>query len=125
MSKSILDTTKKLVGIEPEYTDFDIDIITHINTVFFTLQQLGVGPVGGYSIEGQEETWDEFVGTEQINAVKSYMGLKVRLLFDPPGTSFAIKAVEDVAAELEYRLTIQQEGVRWQTQLQTFSPIEE
>lgn len=125
MDGSILDTTKKLVGIEPEYTEFDLDIITHINSVFFVLQQLGVGPDTGFSIVDKTSQWSEFIGVEQINAIKSYMGLKVRLLFDPPSTSFAIKAFEDQIEQLEWRLTVQQEGVRWQSQLLISSPVEE
>jgi len=76
---SILETTKKLVGIEPDNTDFDTEIVTHINSVFFTLQQLGVGPKLGFMIMGSEETWSQFILLEQIMAVKSYMGLKVKL----------------------------------------------
>lgn len=109
---SILDVTKKLVGIEPEYTDFDLDIITHINSTFFILQQLGVGPVDGFFITDSTSKWAEFIGTEQINAVKSYMKLKVQLLFDPPTTSFAIDALKAQAQEFEWRLNVQQEGVR-------------
>lgn len=109
---SILGSTKKILGIDPEDDSFDLDITTHINSAFFVLQQLGVGPVDGYSIEDAENLWSEFIGTEQIVAVKTYMALKVRLTFDPPATSFAITAIENQIKELEFRLNVQQEGVR-------------
>lgn len=111
LNDSILDVTKKLVGIEPEDTSFDLDIITHINSVFFTLQQLGVGPYTGFSIVDNTTSWSDFIGADQINAVKSYMGLRVRLLFDPPATSFAIEAMTRQAEQMEWRLNVHQEGV--------------
>jgi hypothetical protein len=110
---SILETTKKLVGIEPDNTDFDTEIVTHINSVFFTLQQLGVGPKLGFMIMGSEETWSQFILLEQIMAVKSYMGLKVKLLFDPPVTGPATAAMESLATQMEWRLKTYMEGVQW------------
>lgn len=109
---SILETTKKLVGLEPDYEEFDVEILTHINSVFFTLQQLGVGPVNGFSIDDDTAVWADFIVADQIQAVKSYMGLKVRLLFDPPTTSFTLDAMKNLALEFEWRLNVQQEGVR-------------
>lgn len=104
---SILDTTKKALGIAPEYTVFDVDIIMHINSVFSTLQQLGVGPKEGFSIEDKTKLWPEFIGdTKNIEAVRSYMYLRVRLLFDPPATSFAIAAFKEQVQELEWRLNV-------------------
>lgn len=109
---SILNTVKKILGFEAEYTAFDLDIITHINSVFFTLHQLGVGPEKGFMILDKENTWSSFVGPEQINAVKSYMALKVRLLFDPPATSFALESLNKQATEMEWRLNVHMEGVK-------------
>lgn len=110
---SILDSVKKLLGFSPDDESFDHDIITHINSVFFTLQQLGVGPKDSFMIVDKDAKWDEFVGVEKnINAVKSYVYLKVRLLFDPPSTSFAIASMEKVALEYEWRLNIQVDPVR-------------
>lgn len=109
---SILDTTKKMLAIEPDDTGFDLDIITHINSVFTTLQQLGIGPSDGYLIVGKDETWTEFMGADKFNAVKSYMFLKVRLLFDPPASGFVLTSMEKQATELEWRLTVLQEGKR-------------
>lgn len=112
LNDSILDITKQLLGIESTDTAFDLDIITHINSVFFTLSQLSVGPSGGFSIFDSNAKWTDFIGADQINAVKSYMVLKVRLLFDPPATSFALDAMKKQAEEFEWRLNIHMEGVR-------------
>jgi hypothetical protein len=109
---SILDTTKKLLGFESDYTAFDLDIITHINTVFFTLQQLGVGPDNGFMITDRESTWDEYVGLDDINGVKSYVFIRVRLLFDPPTTSFHLESLNKQAQELEWRLNVKMEEVK-------------
>lgn len=110
---SILDTTKKMIGFDWDYTAFDIDIITHINSVFFTLQQLGVGPEGGYSISDNTKTWADYMAGDNIEAVKSYMYLKVRLIFDPPANSFTQDAMKNAATEFEWRLNAHTEGVRW------------
>lgn len=110
---SILDTTKKMVGFEFDYTAFDLDIITHINSTFFVLQQLGVGPSTGFSIIDNTKTWDEFMAGDQIEAVKSYMYLKVRMLFDPPANSFTQDAMKNAATEFEWRLNAHTEGTRW------------
>lgn len=116
MEQSILLSTKKILGIAPEYTAFDLDIITHINSAFFTLTQLGVGPVTGFTIEDAETEWEEFFGTinpNEYNSVKTYVYLKVRQVFDPPTTSYAISAFNDQIRELEWRLNVQREGTQW------------
>ena len=111
---SILDSVKKVLGFDSEYDAFDIDIVMHINSVFSTLQQLGVGPKDGFSIDDNSATWDEFIGTaKNISSVKSYVYLKARLMFDPPATSFAIAAFEKQATELEWRLNVVMEGANY------------
>jgi hypothetical protein len=110
---SILDTTKKILGIAPEYTAFDLDIITHINSVFFVLNQIGVGPPEGFMITDNTSKWSDFIGAEAIIAVKSYMGLRVRLIFDPPATGPATDAMNKQADMFEYRLHMFMEGVRY------------
>lgn len=103
--KSILTSIKKLLGVPEEYDVFDTDIIIHINSAFSTLNQLGVGPPEGFFIEDATEQWGMFLGDDQqINSVKTYVYLKVRLLFDPPTTSFAIDAMKKSAEEYEWRL---------------------
>lgn len=113
MTTSVLDSTKQKLGLVPSYTVFDDQIIGHINSVFGTLHQLGVGPEDGFTINGPDETWEDFQGSQRnIQAVQTYMYVKVRLYFDPPATSFAITAMENQAAELEWRLNVVMEGVR-------------
>jgi hypothetical protein len=114
MDMSILNSTKKILGIASDYTAFDLDIITHINTAFSTLTQLGVGPADGFMIEDDTVEWTEFVSTDlQLNSVKSYVFLRVRLLFDPPGTSYLINAYQDQIKELEWRLNTHREETAW------------
>lgn len=107
MESSILFSIKKLLGLNEEYEAFDTDIIIHINSVFGVLTQLGVGPKEGFSIEDSSATWEEYVqGKSEINFVKTYIYLKVRLLFDPPQNSALTKAIEDSIKEYEWRLNI-------------------
>jgi hypothetical protein len=111
---SILTSTKKILGIEESYTDFDVDVITHINSVFATLNQLGIGPEQGFAIEDKIPTWATFLGTNpRINSVKTYVYLKVRLLFDPPQNSYAIEALNKQAEEFEWRLNTYREATNW------------
>lgn len=116
---SILNSIKKLLGFEADYTAFDIDIMIHINSVFFSFQELGIGPAQGFSIKGNEETWDQFIGDQSIEAVKTAMYMRVRLIFDPPASSFALTAMKENAERLEWLLSIQQEGVRWTPPIST------
>lgn len=105
--ESILTSIKKLLGISEEYEQFDQDIIMHINTVFMNLTQLGVGPSKGFYIEDADATWDDFVNLDkniQLQAVKTYIYLKVKLLFDPPLSSAVIESTNNMIAELEWRL---------------------
>ena len=107
MTNSILSSTKKILGIAPEYEAFDLMIMTHINSVFSTLEQIGVGPVGGFMIEDATAEWGALLGTDnRLNQVKSYVYLRVRLLFDPPATSFAINSLQEQAKEMEWRLQV-------------------
>lgn len=114
MEQSILNSTKKILGIAEDYTVFDLDIITHINTAFSTLTQLGVGPAEGFMIEDAEAVWTDFIPNDiQYNSVKSYVFLKVRQLFDPPTTSYLISAVDQQIKELEWRLNVHREETGW------------
>lgn len=105
--ESILDSIKKLLGIESSYTEFDIDIIILINSAFSTLQQLGVGPVEGFEIEDKTTTWDAFTsGNTNLNSAKQYVYLKVRTTFDPPSTSALLESMNQMIKELEWRLNV-------------------
>jgi hypothetical protein len=114
MEQSILTSTKKILGIAEDYTVFDLDIITHINSAFSTLTQLGVGPAEGFMIDDAEAVWPDFIVEDfQYNSVKSYVFLKVRQLFDPPQTSYLITAMEKQIQELEWRLNAHREETQW------------
>lgn len=116
METSILNSTKKILGIADDYTAFDLDIITHINTALSTLTQLGIGPTVGFMIEDEIATWEDFItyfNIFQLNTVKSYVFLRVRLLFDPPTTSYLINSMERQIQELEWRLNVNREDGEW------------
>ena len=108
MDDSILTSTKKILGVDETYTVFDLDIMTHINSAFSTLNQLGIGPVDGFMIEDATAVWSDFLGTNspKLNAVKTYVYLRVRMLFDPPTTSYLINALNEQIKELEWRLNV-------------------
>ena len=104
MNDSILNSVKLQLGILPEYTVFDQQLILAINTAFSILHQLGVGPKDGYAIVDDSNRWDEVVTKQSLNMVKSYVFLKVKLLFDPPATSFVLDAYNKQLAEMEWRI---------------------
>ena len=105
METSILTSIKKLLGVAEDYTEFDEDIITHINSVFLNLTQLGVGPEEGFMIKDDTAVWEDFINDSiQLQAVKTYVYLKVKLLFDPPLSSSVTESINRMIAELEWRL---------------------
>lgn len=111
MVDSILLATKKLLNLSADYTPFDEELIIYINAVFDTLHQLGVGPNAGFSITGPETLWSTYtLEDKRKDSVKTYMGLRVKLMFDTPSTSFAIAAIESQCRELEWRLNVLAEG---------------
>jgi hypothetical protein len=111
---SILTDTKKILQISDEYTAFDPDIIMHINSVFTILNGIGLGPEEGFDISDETAEWTDFLGDDKrLNSVKTYVYLRVRLLFDPPQTSFLIASIEKQYQELEWRLSVQRESSAW------------
>ena len=105
MEESILKSTKKILGLADNYTPFDLDVITHINAAFSILDQLGVGPDGGFMIEDEVTVWGDYAAPpNQLHLIKTYVFLKVRMLFDPPTTSFLIEATNNQLREYEWRL---------------------
>lgn len=125
--ESILTSIKKLLGIAEEYEHFDTDIIIHINSVFMTLKQLGVGPAKGFVISSGLETWEQFLGYSSVSepyvpysetedqkvyleAVKTYIYIKVKLVFDPPANSSLAEAMKRQADEIEWRLNAEVES---------------
>lgn len=110
MEASILTSTKKVIGIAEDDTTFDLDIIIHINSVFATLQQIGVGPEEGFMIEDDSAEWDDYLeGDNGLNNVKTYMFLKVKMFFDPPQTSVLLTAMEKQVDQLEARINTHRE----------------
>ena len=109
--ESILTSIKKMLGIAEEYTQFDADIIIHINSVFMVLNQLGVGPKEGFYIEDKTMYWEDYIDDPtQLQAVKTYIYQKVRLIFDPPTSSAHTLALENSIKEFEWRLNVAAES---------------
>lgn len=115
MEPSILKSIKKILGLPPSHTEFDIDVVMHINSVFSTLTELGIGPIEGFSIDGEAEVWDDYLADDaRLNNVRTYVYLRVRMLFDPPTTGYHVEAVKEQIKELEWRLNVIREGDEWQ-----------
>lgn len=105
--ESILTSIKKMLGIMEDYTHFDADIIMHTNTVFSIITQLGIGPTKGFSIKDASATWGDFLPENpNIESIKTYIYLKVRMLFDPPTSSAVIESINRSISELEWRLNM-------------------
>lgn len=108
MDDSILDSIKKILGMPPAYDAFDTDLVIHINSVFGILAQLGVGPEGGFSISDNTTLWKAYLGdSKDLEMVKSYIALKVRLIFDPPTIGAVMDAMKEQIREYEWRLNVQ------------------
>ena len=118
MESSILVSTKKVLGIPEADTSFDPDIVMLVNTAFGVLMQLGIGPVEGFAIADELAVWDDFIdpigspnNLSLLNIVRTYVFLKVKMLFDPPNTSYLITAMTDQIEEYEWRLMTLKETV--------------
>lgn len=109
--KSILISIKKLLGIEAFYEAFDTDVIIHINSVFTILAQLGYGPPEGFFIRDNSAQWTDFISEEnKIEAVKTYIYMKVKLVFDPPTSAAVIEAYKEYIKEFEWRINVAAES---------------
>lgn len=116
--ESILDSVKKKLGIAKDYDHFDDQLVQFINDAFFSLNQLGVGPEAGFAIEDDLATWEEFLdGRNDLNAVQTYVFLNVKLLFDPPTTSFVLESYQRRIKETEWRLNVQVESTKIDSQI--------
>ena len=105
---SILNSIKKLLGIDPDYTEFDADIIMHINSVFMILRQIGVGPKEGFFISDSTTEWSDYISDmSKLEMVKSYVYMKVRIIFDPPSTSSLLDSMKQLISEYEWRISVQ------------------
>lgn len=109
--ESILTSIKKMLGIQEDYEHFDADLILHINSVLMTVTQIGVGPAKGFAIQDKTAVWANLTKDEaKLNSVKSFVYLKVKLLFDPPASSTILESFEQMASELEWRLNVAAES---------------
>jgi hypothetical protein len=105
-----LYSIKKLIGVGEEDTSFDLDLIVGINSALAILTQLGVGPPDGFAIQNEDATWSDFLGDGlTFEAVKSYVHLKVKLLFDPPTSAALIESIKNLLSELEWRISVQRD----------------
>lgn len=110
MSKSILTTTKEMLGIQPEATYFDSQLIVCINSAFSVLNQLGVGPKDGFYIEDDTKTWDDYTTDVNMRMLQMYIAVKTRLLWDPPTSSTLLEALKQEVAEYEFRMNVHCDG---------------
>lgn len=112
MSDSILATIKKMLGLDDGYTPFDTEILVHINAAFMTLCQMGIGPKEGYNVTDYDQTWSNFlVNQVMLGAVKTWVYLQVKMMFDPPTNSFVMDAYKTQADQILWRLNVQAETV--------------
>lgn len=110
---SILISIKKLLGIDEYCEHFDTDVIMHINSAISILTQLGVGPSNGFFVVDNTQTWKELIGDRtDLEFVKTYVYMKVRLVFDPPQSSSATEAMNKMISELEWRLNVAVDPIR-------------
>lgn len=104
--ESILLSVKDFIGPTVDNTDFDTSIIVQINTALSILTQLGVGPPEGFSVEGEFETWSDFMKDDpRLNMVKTFVQLKAKLIFDPPSNSSILESYNQTIKEIESRIT--------------------
>jgi len=115
MEQSILKSTKKVLQIDPDDTSFDLDILTHINSAFSTLTDLGAGPEDGFVIEDNTIEWLDFLSDDLImlSKVKTFVFLQTRILFDPPATSFLLDAYAKQIEEAVWRISVRHEANNW------------
>ena len=109
MEESILLSVKKLLGLDADYVAFDEDIKIHINSVFSILSQFGIGPAEGFYIEDDSSEWGDFFAKEDLNLIRTYTFLKVRMMFDPPQTSYLLDSMNSQIKEFEWRISTQRE----------------
>lgn len=106
--ESILNSIKKLLGIEPDDDSFDQELVMHVNTAFTLMAQLGLGPTDGFFITDATTKWTDYNPTRKdLEMMKSYIFLRVRLLFDPPQNSFLVDSIQKQCNEFEWRLNVQ------------------
>lgn len=118
LAESILTSTKSALGLAPDYTDFDPELILHINSVLATLHQLGIGPAGGFVITDDQATWtqfllrdEEYISDPRLNSVKSYVYMEVKMLFDPPTNQAVLTAYKQMIEQAQWRIMVAQDDI--------------
>lgn len=106
---SILEDIKKALSLPAENKEFDREIILFINSAFATLGQLGIGPEGGFVIFDNSSQWEDFDSNLNLIDLRSYIYLKVRMIFDPPSIGILSSSFESQIRELEWRLSVKRE----------------
>ena len=111
-TNSILVSIKKMLGIDPNCNAFDAELVMYINSVFPTLSQIGYQPADEFMIESEDSTWEDLVLEDVgiVNLIKTYVYAKVRMLFDPPTSSFVLESLNNQAKEMEWRIYVHSEG---------------
>ena len=106
--ESILDTTKKLLGLDSDDTSFDVDIIVIINSIIPALSQMGIGPINGFIVMTKDDKWSDYIkeSITNLEGVKAYLFLKTKLIFDPPTNATVIDAINKSLNELEWRMML-------------------
>lgn len=115
VTDSILNTVKKMLGIDKAYQAFDMDIIVSINSTFSTLYQLGVTLDGDFMVMDERQKWSDIIKDEfksRLAFIQQYVYLKVRVVFDPPTSSFVLDAYNKQISELEWRINVEVEAIR-------------
>ena len=109
---SILTSIKSMLGVQEDYEHFDMDLVIHINSVLMTLTQIGVGPSEGFAIQDKNAKWTDFIGDDEVklNSVKSFVYLRVKILFDPPASATVLESLKQIANEFEWRLNVAAES---------------
>lgn len=125
MAESILQTIRRMIGPSMLDSEFDTDLVVHINSVLFDLTELGVGPRDGFMITGDTETWEDFLGegVKNLEAVKTFVFLKVKMIFDPPTVGGVIAAYEKLIKEYEWRINVMVDpGINKEDQEESHKP---
>jgi hypothetical protein len=124
---SILASTKKILGIDDSYEVYDLDVVMHINSAFMVLNDLGVGPPGGFVVQSREVPWEAFPVLDEamLSGVKTYIYFTTRIGFDPPEAVPHLNALQEQAKEMAWRLKERQEGATWVPTLSPTLPVVE
>lgn len=107
ISESILNSVKKMLGISPDISAFDVDIIANINAGISILTQVGVGPDTGFVVTSGDETYEEYlIRPNEYKMVNMFLFLKTKIAFDPPTSATLMQAYKEQMDEYLWRLQV-------------------